>query len=122
MTKTEERYTQIEKEALAITWACDKFSNYIVGTKIQIKTDHKPLISLLGSKRLDDLPPREEAEFFMNITVNSLPATSRKLIEYINAQRTDVVCSKVCSFVQQGWPDKHKIEPSLKLYRKEREL
>ena len=58
MTKTEEHYAQIEKEALAITWACDKFSNYIVGTKIQIETDHKPLISLLGSKRLDDLPPR----------------------------------------------------------------
>ena len=57
----------------------------------------------------------------MNITVNCLPATSRKLTEYINAQRTDVVCSKVCSFVQQGWPDKHKIEPSLKLYWKERE-
>lgn len=28
---TEERYVQIEKEALAITWACDKFSIYLLG-------------------------------------------------------------------------------------------
>ena len=29
MTETERRYAQIEKEALAITWACEKFSCYI---------------------------------------------------------------------------------------------
>lgn len=58
MSKTEGRYAQIEKEALAITWACDKFANYIIGMKVLIETDHKPLIPLLGSKHLDDLPPR----------------------------------------------------------------
>ena len=58
MTKTETHYAQVEKEALAITWACDKFANYIVGLKIVIETDHKPLIPLLGYKSLDDLPPR----------------------------------------------------------------
>ena len=34
MTKTETRYAQVEKEALAITWACDKFANYIIGLKV----------------------------------------------------------------------------------------
>ena len=29
MTDTESRYTQIEKEALAATWACEKFATYI---------------------------------------------------------------------------------------------
>ena len=28
MTETERRYAQTEKEALAVTWACEKFSNY----------------------------------------------------------------------------------------------
>ena len=58
LSKTEQRYAQLEKEALAITWACDRFASYIIGMKILIETDHKPLISLLGSKHLDDLPPR----------------------------------------------------------------
>jgi len=47
MTDTERRYTQIEKEALAVTWACDKFSDYILGRRIEIESDHKPLIPLL---------------------------------------------------------------------------
>ena len=29
LSETEQRYAQIEKEALAITWACEKFSMYI---------------------------------------------------------------------------------------------
>ena len=58
MTETEKRYAQIEKEALASTWACEKFSNYILGKKFLIETDHKPLIPLLGTKHLDALPPR----------------------------------------------------------------
>jgi len=55
MTETEVCYAQIEKEALALTWACKKFSIYLIGT---LETDHKPLISLLGQKNLDSLPPR----------------------------------------------------------------
>ena len=58
MSETETRYAQIEKEVLAITWACEKFSTYILGKHISIETDHKPLVSLLGSRHLDNLPPR----------------------------------------------------------------
>ena len=58
MSKTEERYAQIEKEALAITWTCDKFSVYLLGKHFDIETDHKPLVPLLSSKPLDNLPPR----------------------------------------------------------------
>ena len=55
LTETESRYVQIEKEALAVTWACEKFSMYILGMRFQTETDHKPL---LGSKQLDRLPPQ----------------------------------------------------------------
>ena len=58
MTETERRYAQIEKEALAVTWACDKFSDYLLGRRFDIESDHKPLIPLLNSKQLDSLPPR----------------------------------------------------------------
>ena len=58
MSETERRYAQIEKEALAMTWACEKFANFILGKHIQVVTDHKPLVPLLGQKQLDNLPPR----------------------------------------------------------------
>ena len=48
----------LEKEALATTWACEKFADFIIGKHIDIETDHKPLVPLLGSKHLDRLPPR----------------------------------------------------------------
>ena len=43
MTETEQRYAQIEKEALAVTWACQKFDFLLVGRTFLIETDHKPL-------------------------------------------------------------------------------
>ena len=58
LSATETRYAQIEKEALAVTWARSKFSNYILGRPFLIETDHKPLIPILSTKHLDDLPPR----------------------------------------------------------------
>ena len=42
MTKTEKRYAQIEKECLAIVYACEKFNQSILGKPTKIKTDHKP--------------------------------------------------------------------------------
>ena len=50
MTDTECCYAQIEKEALPITWGCEKFSDYILGKDILIETTHKPLVPLLSSK------------------------------------------------------------------------
>ena len=58
LTETERRYSQIEKEALALVWSCEKFSDYIIGKKIEIETDHKPLVPLLSHTSLDRLPPR----------------------------------------------------------------
>ena len=57
LSETELRYAQIEKEALALTWALEKFSEYTLGKVIQLETDHKPLVPLLGQKSLDLLPP-----------------------------------------------------------------
>lgn len=58
LTEAECRYAMIEKEALAVTWACEKFDYYLVGRQFEVETDHKPLVSLLGEKDLSKLPLR----------------------------------------------------------------
>ena len=58
LTEIEKHYAQIEKECLSLTWACDKFSSYIIRKTIEIETDHKPLIPILSSKDLGAIPPR----------------------------------------------------------------
>ena len=58
LSETETCYAQIEKEALALTWAAEKFAEYVLGKVIVLETDHKPLVPLLGQKSLDLLPPR----------------------------------------------------------------
>ena len=58
LTNTEGRYAQVEKEALACTWATERFTDYVLGKHFVLETDHKPLVSLLGNKNLDNLPQR----------------------------------------------------------------
>ena len=38
LTEAERKYAQLEKEALAITWACEKLDFYLVGTHFQVET------------------------------------------------------------------------------------
>ena len=59
LTACDQRYAQIEKEALATTWTCERFNSYLLGKTFEMQTDHKPLIYLLSSKKDQDcLPPR----------------------------------------------------------------
>ena len=44
VTPAETHYAQIEKELLAIVFACDRFHTYVYGRElVNVKTDHKPL-------------------------------------------------------------------------------
>ena len=44
MTPTEQRYEQIEKEAIAISRARERFADYLIGLQYHIEIDHKPLV------------------------------------------------------------------------------
>jgi hypothetical protein len=49
LTSVEQRYSQIEREALAILWSCEKFHLYVYGTSFTVISDHKPLIPLFNN-------------------------------------------------------------------------
>ena len=68
MTPTEQRYSQIEMEALATTWALDRFTDYLYSMQFHVETDHQPLVSILSTKNnLDELSPRIQ-RFRMRLT------------------------------------------------------
>jgi hypothetical protein len=57
MTATQVRYAQIEKELLAVVFACERFHQYIYGKTVEVHSDHKPLESIL-KKPLATAPAR----------------------------------------------------------------
>jgi hypothetical protein len=48
---TERRYSQIEKEALAAVWACERFHLYIFARKFDLVTDNKAVEMILKNPR-----------------------------------------------------------------------
>ena len=50
LTDVETRYSQTEKEALAIVWGVEHFHLYLYGHDFVLVTDHKPLEVIYGSR------------------------------------------------------------------------
>ena len=57
LTEAEQNYSQIEKEMLAISFACQKFHQYIYGKSIDVHSDHRPLESIM-KKPIGKASPR----------------------------------------------------------------
>ena len=58
LTATERNFAQIEKELLAIVFACEKFDQHLYGReKVHVQSDHKPL-EVISRKPLVTAPKR----------------------------------------------------------------
>jgi len=95
---------------------------------VQLETDHKPFIPLLGQKSLDLLPPRVlrfrlrlmrfhyKVEHFVEAIRAVLPASTDRLKAYAQAQANDRVCSRLIEFFKSGCPARNQLCRELKEY------
>ena len=76
LTETEQRYSQLEREALAIRWACERCYTYLIGSTFTVLSDHKPLESLMNNA--NSRPPMRIERWLMylqqfDFTVKYIP-------------------------------------------------
>ena len=93
MTITEQQYAQIEKESLAFTWACERFSDYLIGLKFHIYTDHKPLVPLFSTKNLEELPVRVQRfrlrMLRFNFSISHVPGKQLTIADMLSRAPTE---------------------------------
>ncbi|KAK2712700.1 hypothetical protein QYM36_011401, partial [Artemia franciscana] len=79
LSSAEQKYSQIEKEALAIAFACKHFHQCVYGRPVKVLSDHKPLESIL-SRGISVAPPRLQRLMLQiqpyNLSVEHVPGTS----------------------------------------------
>lgn len=51
LSKCGTKYSQVEKEALALVYVVKEFHNFVYARKFTLITDHRPLVFLLGSRK-----------------------------------------------------------------------
>ena len=57
LTETQSRYSNIEREMLAVVAGCERFHTLLYGKSFKVITDHKPLVAICG-KTIHNAPPR----------------------------------------------------------------
>ena len=100
MTEAETQYAQIEKELLAIVFACDRFDIYIYGRdRVKVESDHQPLEAIM-KKPLNDAPkwvwdkPQEDAFQKLQKAITNTP-----VLRYYNLEEEATI---QCDASQSG--------------------
>ena len=50
-SRTEQKYSQLDKEALALVFGIKKYHQYLYGRRFELKTDHQPLTHIFDESR-----------------------------------------------------------------------
>ena len=133
LTPTERGYAQIEKECLAIVFACERFNQYLFGREsVCVQSDQKPLETIFAKpltaapKRLQGMLLRLQkfnlrvgyvkgSEMFLADTLSRAPLPSTALPKHCLRPEHDEVCRLNLEGVNAAklienfkrWPEEH---------------
>ena len=87
LTDAESRYANIERELLAIVFACQHFSTYLLGRSFVAESDHKPL-EMIAVKNLANAPPHLQRMLLQlqrfDITICYRPGSEMQLVDALS--------------------------------------
>ena len=86
LNSAERRYSQLDKEGLAVVFAVKKFHKYLEGREFQVQTDHKPLLGLLGEdKPIPLLASPRVQRWAITLSAYNYKLVYRKGVDHANA-------------------------------------
>ena len=88
LSTVELQYAQIEKECLAIAFACSRFYQYLYGKELTtVETDHKPLVPIF-QKSIYSAPKRQQKMLLRlqkhNLNVTHLPGSQMYVADMLS--------------------------------------
>ena len=86
LTDTQRKYSQVQKEALAVIFALKKFHQFLYGRKFILVTDHKPLVALFSpNKGTPALAANRLARWALTLSQYDYTVEYRKTSDHGNA-------------------------------------
>ena len=87
LTKTEQKWAQIEKELLAVVFSMERFHQYIFGLPVTVHSDHKPLETISNKSLLK--APRHLQSLLLrlqayNVTIIHVPGSKLLLADTLS--------------------------------------
>ena len=94
LTPAETIYAPIELELQAIVYATKKCHNFFAGTKFNLFTDHRPLVSICNKQRLDNINNSRLLRSLLksmdyNFTVNYISGSQNKVADSFSRNPVD---------------------------------
>ena len=87
LTDAETRYANIERELLAIVFACQRFSTYLLGRSFIAESNHK-LLEMIAMKNLTNAPPRLQRMLLelqrYDVTIKYRPGAQMQLADALS--------------------------------------
>ena len=89
LTKTEQNYQNLEREALGSIWGMEKFHYFLYGKKFTLETDQKPLVSIY-KKHMIDISPRVQKLIVRFLPISAIQSCVQKGNRYSSCRCTQL--------------------------------